>query len=112
MGSDLLLELGPNDSDELAGPSGAYPEPEVRRVSGYWFLVSHTVSLVFSPRLSQESFRRAPNDCLLATLLRGVLVELGLRLRRTVIRVRLDSRLGSIDLPRDWRTTRCANRLQ
>jgi hypothetical protein len=28
MGSDLLLELEPDDLDELAGPSGADPEPD------------------------------------------------------------------------------------
>lgn len=112
LGTDLLIELGPDDLDELAGLSGPYPEPESQGVGGYRLLVSRTMSGVLSPRLSQECLRRAPNDCLLAILLRGVLVRLGLGLRRTVIRVRLDSRLQLLDVVCDGRTTGGADRLQ
>jgi hypothetical protein len=49
LGGDLLFELGPDDLDELAGPSGPYPEPDAQGVSGYRLLVSRTVSGVFSP---------------------------------------------------------------
>lgn len=112
VGSDLLIELGPDDLDELAGPSGPYPEPGSQGVSGYWLLVSRTMSGVLSPRLSQKCFRRAPNDCLLATLLRDVLVRVDLGLRSTGIRVRIDSWLRPLDIACDRRRTRGADRLQ
>nr|WP_186383357.1 hypothetical protein [Amycolatopsis acidiphila] len=109
---DLLLELGPDDLDELAGPSGPNPESDAQRVSGYRLLVSLTMNRVFSPGLSQESLRRAPNDCSLLTLRQDVLVEFVPRFRRTIIRVRIDSWLRPIELACDRHTTRDAHRMQ
>ncbi|GAA3432263.1 hypothetical protein GCM10018954_018660 [Kutzneria kofuensis] len=67
---------------------------------------------VFSPRLSQKCLRRALDDCLLATLLRDIVVKLDLSLRHTVIRVRIDSWLRLLDVACDRCTTRGADRLQ
>ena len=106
----LLFELGPHDLDELTGPSGPYPEPDTQRVGEYRLLVNGTVSRVFSPSLSQQSHRRALNDCSFVPSMRDVLVELGCRLRRTVIPIRMDSRHQSIDLAYDCHATRGADR--
>lgn len=61
--------------------------------------MSSTVRCVFSPCSRQERLW-CPSNCSLVTLLWEVLVEFRLRFRRNVIRVRLDSRLGLIDLVR------------
>jgi hypothetical protein len=50
------------------------------------------MSGVRAPRRKQEHLRRALNGCcFFSTLLQNVLVRLRLRLRRTVIRVHIDS---------------------
>jgi hypothetical protein len=113
LGTDLPVELRPDDLDEPSRLGGTNAQPNTQGIGRYRLLMGGAMSCILSPRLRQKHLRRTLGGGLGATPSRNYLVlELRLCGIHPVIRLLLDKRFWSIDISCDRHWTRIADRLQ